>query len=206
MSRFADVTSDTPHGPRPVPQGHIPADDAPAPRRSLRSSLLLWGGVGLALTVGALAARAAAGAVAEPARPPRPRHAPGFAALDDDQQARMRARARADIADYQDRAAELRAEALRARRRRHRRRPPQNAGFADNIGRAARNIASLIGVAGTALEGFRKVSANSDQIIRDFTRTADQLQGFLATRSTDAPTGADTEKPRSPNERRTRNL
>lgn len=190
MSRFADVTTDTPHGPRPVPADHIPTDDAPSPK-SLRSTLLVWGGVGLALTVGALAARAAASAVSgraedeprpRPRQGPRPRHAPGYAVLDDEPRARMRARARADFADYDDHAAEMRAAAMRARRKR---RPPTQAGFGDNIGAAARNIVSLIGVAGTALEAFRQVSSHSDEIMRDFGSAADRLQEFLGVRGAD---------------------
>jgi hypothetical protein len=218
MSRFADVTTDTPHGPRPVPEGHIPSDELAAhkarPPKSLRSSLLVWGGLGLALTVGALAARAAASALSNraedeprPRQGPRPRHAPGYAALDDEPRARMRARARADFADYEEHAAELRAAALRARRKR--RRPPQKAGLGD-IGSTARNIVSLIGTAGTALEAFRQVSAHSDEIMRDFSSAADRLQEFLGARGADK-----TQKPeadeapettRTAEDKRTRSL
>lgn len=214
MSRFADVTTDTPHGPRPVPEGHIPTDDAPPPK-SLRSTLLVWGGLGLAVTMGALAARAAASAVSgrgddQPAPPqgPRPRHAPGYAVLDDEPRARMRARVRADYADYEDHAAELRAAAMRARRRR--RRPPQSAGFGDNIGSAARNIVTLIGAAGTALEGFRQVSAHSDEIMRDFSKAADRLQEFLGARSApasdDPPQSDEAKTARSADDKRSRSM
>lgn len=210
MSRFADVTSDTPHGPRPVPEDHIPTEDpppAPAPK-SLRSTLLVWGGLGLALTVGALAARAAADALAgdredRPRQPPRPRHAPGYAALDAEARDRMRARAQADFADYEDRAEEIRAAALRARRRR--RRPPQTASLGDNIGAAARNVTALIGAAATALEAFRQVSTNSDEIIRDFSNAADRLHEFLNPRSGDTPE-REAEAERTENDKRMRNL
>ncbi|WBU60614.1 hypothetical protein [Paracoccus albus] len=218
MSRFADVTTNTPHGPRPVPEGHIPADDAPPPK-DLRSTLLIWGGVGLALTVGALAARAAAGAVSgdseedrpRPVQGPRPRHAPRYASMGPQRRARMRARANADFIDYDDQAAEIRAAAQRARRRR----AQQSEGFGDGIGSAARNIVALIGAAGTALEGFRTVSANSDEIMRNFSDAADRLQEFLGTRSSDDPkrspasddsTARYTKAEMSDEDRRMRNL
>lgn len=220
MSRFADVTTNTPHGPRPVPEGHIPADDTPPPK-DLRSTLLIWGGVGLALTVGALAARAAAGAVSgdsedrpRPVQGPRPRHAPRYASMGPERRARMRARANADFIDYDDRASELRAAAQRARRRRAQQ-AQHSEGFGEGIGTAARNIVALIGAAGTALEGFRTVSANSDEIMRNFTEAADRLQEFLGTRSSDDPkpsTASDDSSSRytkaemSDEDRRTRNL
>lgn len=212
MSRFADVTSDTPHGPRPVPEDHVPTEDEPPapPPKSLRSTLLVWGGLGLALTVGALAARAAADALASdkegrPRPAPRPRHAPGYAALDAEARDRMRARAQADFADYEDRAEELRAAALRARRRR--RRPPQTASLGDNIGAAARNVTAVIGAAATALEAFRQVSTNSDDIIRDFSNAADRLHEFLNTRSGEKPEAeGEAQAERSENDKRMRNL
>lgn len=223
MSRFADVTTNTPHGPRPVPEGHIPADDSPPPK-DLRSKLLIWGGVGLALTVGALAARAAASAVSgddddqplrRPVQGPRQRYAPRYASMGPETRARMRSRAQADFVDYEDRAAELRAAAQRTRRRRRAQQARQSEGFGDGIGTAARNIVALIGAAGTALEGFRAVSANSDEIIRNFGDAADRLQEFLGTRSADEPKPSDstegdaeryTKARMSDEDRRTRNL
>lgn len=187
MSRFADVTTDTPHGPRPVPDGHKPTDDLPAKRGV--SPILMLGGVGLALTIGALAARAAYGAVSDddepkrrPMQGPRRRLAPGYAALDADARRAMRSRANADFVDYDERAEELRAAAMR--RRKQRRRPPQrpsnpSVSFADNVGTVARNITALVAAATTALEGFRTVSAHSDDVMREFNNAAARVKEFL---------------------------
>lgn len=227
MSRFADVTSDTPHGPRPVPEGHIPADDdlrprdAPRPRhappRGRRVSMLVWGGLGLAGVIGALAARAAIGAARGNAEDrPRPHHAPRFAELDPEAQRAMRARAQADFHDYDEHAAELRAAALRKRPKRRRappRRPTARAG--DGIGGAARNIAAVLTAANAALAGFREVSAHGDEIIRDFGDVAGKLREFLGARDDSGREGDDRKGtapepgPRQaagPDDRRTHNL
>ncbi len=216
MSRFADVPTNTRHGPRPVPEHHIPTRDAPidppASRepKSLRTTLMVWGGLGLAATVGVLAARAAADALSAraedkasppptqrpaPYQGPRPRHAPAYAALDEERRARMRAHARADMADFDEHAAELRARAQRERRKRRAPAAPQqkSAGFAENIGTAARSVVALIGAATAALEGFKQVSANSDQIMRDFSSAADKLQQFLGVRGADKDSAKDTD-------------
>lgn len=189
MSRFADVTSDTPHGPRPVPKGHVPAQDE-KPKRAV-SPVLLLAGAGLALTIGALAARAAYDAVSDdkrhPKQGPRPRHAPGFAALDSEAQRAMRSRAQADFADYDERAAELRAAALRSRReararaeaQARRRRKSRSASLGNGIGDAARNIAAFVTAASAAFEAFRQVSENSDEIMRNFSNSADRVREFL---------------------------
>ena len=100
-------------------------------------------------------------------------------------------------------AEEIRAAALRARRRR--RRPPQTASLGDNIGAAARNVTAVIGAAATALEAFRQVSTNSDEIIRDFSNAADRLHEFLNTRSGDTPE-REAEAERTENDKRMRNL
>lgn len=196
MSRFADVTSDTPHGPHPVPEGHVPTDDAPQ-KRGL-SPILMLGGLGLALTIGALAARAATGAIGNGRE--RPRHAPGFAALDPEAQRAMRARAQADFADYDERAAELRAAAMRARRQEQarRRRKGRRSGFGDDIGNAARNIAAVVTAASAALEAFRQVSAHSDEIMRDFSASADRLRDFLGGKADAAQDAAQADHSDSP--------
>lgn len=199
MSRFADVTTDTPHGPRPVPYGHKPTEDTPA--KHVVSPILMLGGVGLALTVGALAARAAYSAVSDddepkrrPMQGPRRRLAPGYAALDADARRAMRSRANADFVDYDDRAEELRAAAMR--RRKQRRRPPQQSSnssvsFADNVGTVARNITALVAAATTALEGFRTVSAHSDDVMREFNDAAARVKEFLGMSDDGAAASAD---------------
>ncbi|MFD1797041.1 hypothetical protein FQV27_15625 [Paracoccus aurantiacus] len=215
MSRFADVTTDTPHGPRPVPRGHVSDDDhrvydgLPRSTRSPSSRWLVWGGVGIAAAAttafSIMATRAVVHAIAgdDEDRPhPRPhsgsvagpRMAPRYAAMSPEDRARVRARARADMDDFDERAEKVRRAALKKRRQQRSaaRRSEANdgPGFFDNLSsnatKLATNIGGLITAANAAVEGFQQVSGRADGIVRDFTQAADRLRGYLDTRSSDA--------------------
>lgn len=211
MSRFADVTSDTPHGPRPVPEGHLDADQVqarrPRPRKSGTSRLLTWGGVGLATVAAVMATRAVVDALtADPedrpqrrrarpisARPTSARReslAPRFSDMDEEDRRAVRARARAEFVDYDDRAADVREAALRERReqeralrRRHAKQTRSNfmGDFSHSAVKLATNITTLIAAANAAVDGFQQVSGKTDGIMRDFTQAADRLRGFFDT-------------------------
>lgn len=207
MSRFADVTSDTPHGPRPVPQGHIDADEVQArrphrPRRSGTSRLLTWGGVGLATVAAVMATRAVVDALtAEPEDRPQRRRArpassgreslaPRFADMDEQDRRAVRSRARAEFGDYDDRGADIREAALRERReqeralrRRHRKQSSSNfmGDFSHSAVKLATNITTLIAAANAAVDGFQQVSGKTDGIMRDFTQAAERVRGFFDT-------------------------
>ncbi|WBU64151.1 hypothetical protein [Paracoccus aerodenitrificans] len=236
MSRFADVTSDTPHGPRPVPEGHIsrepvpPSRQLPAPDRKT-PKWAIWGGAAVAAAattaLGVYAARAIADAVSDDdherpsrrasSRRPRPRHAPRFERLSLEERQAMRNRARADFADYEDRAADLRKKAASDKPRK-RRPSSRNSGsgflssFGDSAGEITRNITGLLAAANAAVDGFHQVSGKADGIVRDFVNAADRLSDFLGSRSTDKhePTPAATEArgdaDRDAADNRTRNL
>ncbi|NHF74299.1 hypothetical protein [Paracoccus xiamenensis] len=214
MSRFADVTSDTPHGPRPVPDGHIDADgirhDKPA-TPSPTQKLLVLGAVGVAAAattaLGVIAVRALAGAIAgdsedRPYRRTESRDyierrdhlAPRFAGMESDERARVRSRARSEFQDYEDRAAEVRSAAMqerrgkeRAARRRHRRDNQASfvGEFAANAVKFAASVPALITAANAAMDGLQQVSGRTDGIMKDFTQAADRLRDFLDTRSGD---------------------
>lgn len=229
MPRFADEPSDHPQNPRAQDR----AVDKAAPRkpRQRASNLLVLGGVGLAAAATVLAARAVADALTadpedRPHRLPRaagPRESlpPRFADMDEADRRAVRARARADIADYEDRAAQIREAALRERREqerlaRRRHRTKRRQGFFDdfsgNAVKLATNITALIAAANAAVDGLQQVSGRTGGIMRDFTDAADRLRGFFdpgkdapadkptqsqtATQTAEAPAQGDEAAPR----------
>lgn len=228
MSRFADVTSDTPHGPRPVPEGHLDADQVqarrPRPRKSGTSRLLTWGGVGLATVAAVMATRAVVDALtADPedrpqrrrarpisARPTSARReslAPRFSDMDEEDRRAVRARARAEFVDYDDRAADVREAALRERReqeralrRRHAKQTRSNfmGDFSHSAVKLATNITTLIAAANAAVDGFQQVSGKTDGIMRDFTQAADRLRGFFDTGNAAPADASDQQKTSQP--------
>ncbi|SDD29810.1 hypothetical protein SAMN05421538_101311 [Paracoccus isoporae] len=215
MSRFADVTSDTPHGPRPVPEGHIPSDSIPpnrrlAPPRKGGPDWLIWGGVGVAAAattaLAVFAGRAVIDAVsgddddddhrARRSRSrhagPRRRYAPRFEALGAEDRQAMRSRARANFDDYDDHATETRKRARRQAQSRARSSQRSSGNFiddlSDNANKVATSLTGILTAANAAVEGLQKVSGKTDGIMRDFESAADRLTGFLGSRSTDGST------------------
>lgn len=226
MSRFADVTSDTPHGPRPVPEGHIPSDSIPPnrrlapPQRGGTSKWLIWGGVGVAAAATTALAVYAGRAVVDAiggdddddgrsrrghgdrggrSAGPRRRYAPRFEALGAEDRQAMRSRARADFADYDENASELRKRARERSRLRERPSRASSGNFIDDLGDSANRVAtSLTGIlaaANAAVEGLQKVSGRTDGIVRDFVTAADRLNGFIGSRS-GSSSAADRDLPR----------
>ncbi|WBU57313.1 hypothetical protein [Paracoccus sediminicola] len=221
MSRFADVTSDTPHGPRPVPEGHIPSGRLPPSRRlpppeEKRPSLAVLGGMGVAaaaataLTI--FAGRAVAGAISgdDEDRPrrrsrPRRRHAPRFEELSLAERQAMLNRARADFVDYDEHAADLRRRAAQPRPRPRPaggRRPSQGhseggflRSFGDSAGEIATNLTRLVAAATAAVQGFQQVSGRADGILRDFMEASDKFGGLFGGKGGD---GDDTRTSHTP--------
>lgn len=201
MPRFADEPSDNLQNPRArdgAAENEAVEKDAPRKPRRRASNLLVLGGVGLAAAATVLAARAVADALSadpedRPQRRPRatgPRETlpPRFADMDEADRRAVRARARADIADYEERAARIREAAMRERRekerlarRRHRTRRRQGFfdDFSGNAVKLATNITTLIAAANAAVDGFQQVSGRTGGIMRDFTEAADRLRGFF---------------------------
>ena len=102
----------------------------------------------------------------------------------------IRARARAEFLDFEERAADLREAALRERREKERaararhRKKARRSRVGDvsmSAVKLATNITSLIAAANAAVDGFQQVSGRTGGILRDFTDTADKLRSFFET-------------------------
>ena len=116
MPQYDDVPIDMPQNLRP-----------PEAPKAGHSKLVLWGGIGLAAGASLLAARALANALAGDAEDrPMPKAgrreslAPRFAEMEEDDRRALRARARAEVLDFEERAADIREAALRERREKER--------------------------------------------------------------------------------------
>ncbi|WBU53293.1 hypothetical protein [Paracoccus sp. SCSIO 75233] len=225
MSRFADVTSDTPHGPRPVPEGHIDTDDT-APRRRVPPQgagqraprWVIWGGVGVAAAAttafGILAARAVVDTISGndddgKARQPR-RQAARYARTEAEE--RYPKRPHTYREDNDD---DRRTEGTRPARPRRRKPEPERsflADFAESAGQLATNITGLVVAANAAVNGFQQVSGKADGIIRDFLNAADNVGEVWGNRKSgsddsakSAPSGEAAPKP-GPDDIRTHRL
>ncbi|MBA4492087.1 hypothetical protein [Paracoccus sp. S1E-3] len=188
MSQYDDAPLD-------MPQSRRPPEAQAAPRTRGHSKLVLWGGIGLAAGVSLLAARTLAEALAGDAEDrPRPKGgrrgslAPRFADMDEDDRRALRARARAEVLDFEERAADLREAALRERREkeraaraRHRKRARRS--MMSDIGssavKLATGITTLIAAANAAMDGLQQVSGRTGGIMQDLSDTADKLRGFF---------------------------
>lgn len=207
MSQYDDPPMDMPQNRRPT--------EAEAPPQRRRSKLILWGGIGLAATASLLAARALSEALAGDAEDrPRPQNgrreslAPRFSDMDDDDRRAVRARARAEFLDFEERAADLREAALRERREKERaararhRKQARRSRLGDVSHSAvtlATNITALIAAANAAVDGFQQVSGRTGGIMRDLTDTADRVRSFFDN-SKPAPPEPEA-KPEAPRDR-----
>ena len=220
MSQYDDVPHDMPQNRRP-PKAAYPATQPG------HSKLVLWGGIGLAAIGTLLAARAVAEALAaDPEDRPQPRPepkgarenlAPRFADMDEEDRRAMRARARADIVDFEDRAEELREAALRDRRNRERQEKERAArrrhrakarrsflgDVSEHAVKLATNLTALVAAANAAVDGLQQVSGRTGGIMRDFSDTADQLRGVFGNC---APKPEPTEEQAEPRRDRTHSL
>lgn len=164
------------------PSGDVsPKGDRAWPKPSLTSQVVVYGGCALmaaAATAGVvLAARKVADMVSgsdddDRARPQRPRSAPRFVDLDDNEREYMRRRVREQSRADSDQAARLRANAARNR-----------FGPRPNVGQSVRQTAdqisgSLTGLL-SALAGFRGVAQQAGGIIREFSDAADVVRSVL---------------------------
>ena len=184
MYQYDDVPIDMPQNLRP-----------PEAPKAGHSKLVLWGGIGLAAGASLLAARALANALAGDAEDrPMPKAgrreslAPRFAEMEEDDRRALRARARAEVLDFEERAADIREAALRERREKERaararhRKKARRSRVGDvsmSAVKLATNITSLIAAANAAVDGFQQVSGRTGGIMRDFTDTADKLRNFF---------------------------
>lgn len=202
MSRYADVTTDTPHGPRPVPNHHIDANGTRHDRtEKAPSRALVLGGVGIAAAaataLGILAVRTVVNAVSgddendssHGRSDSRRRNAPRFEDLSRAERRAVRARAENRFAAYDRNAADLREAAGQSRRPRPQVQRRSQKGLMDSVGDSAsnlvNNITSLIATANAAVDGVQHVSSRADGVVRDLVGAADRVRGFLDTRSTD---------------------
>lgn len=193
----ADRVSHTRFGPRPVPEGHIPAGSRARPARRgsyqapLSTRIIVWGGVALGVAGATAAALTAARKIADmtatphPARPMQDYYgdrmtgmAPRFAELDEADREAMRKRVRAQAREDAREAARQRAEAGR------RRDPAQGSGnFARDLTKTAGDLSTSIeGVANSlvkAFTSFRGVAAQAADIVSEFAASADQIRSAL---------------------------
>lgn len=161
------------------PSGPVSPDGKrPWPQHSLKTRLLVWGGLGV-MTAAATAAtvltvRHLAQAVTgdPPEKTARSSRAPRFADLTEEQRDEMRARVRSQA--RQDSAATARMRARAARRRN----PPRRNAAVDMTRQATeltKSLVGLVGTLGTAMAAFRVVAEQADTIRREFSDVADTL-------------------------------
>lgn len=190
----ADRLSHTRFGPRPVPEGHIPASGrslSRQPETTLSTKIIVWGGVALGVAGATAAALTAARKIADVTRDdPRPRRwqtyygdrmtgmAPRFAELDEADREAIRKRVRAQAREDAQNAAKQRAEAGRKRDTIR-----GSGNFAHDLTRTAGDLSNSIdGVTNSlvkAFDSFRGVALQSGRILSEFAAAAEQIRSIM---------------------------
>ncbi|MDO5612862.1 MAG: hypothetical protein Q4G14_06410 [Paracoccus sp. (in: a-proteobacteria)] len=162
------------------PSGEVSPDgDREWPQPGLTSQVVVYGGAAImaaAATAGVvLAARKVAGLISGPDetdRYHRPRVAPGFADLDDDEREAIRRRVREQARADAREVARMRAQASRDRFG-----PRPNA--AQSLTQRADQVSGSLNGLMAAFAGFRSVAAQAGGIMREFSDAAQVVRSFL---------------------------